>query len=147
MPPQHLVLAEEDEQAHEDEVNALEDDGVLLGVLGHVGHEVGRKLGPVPLGVHVVLHMVAVVEGPLVEIGVDHIVGEMVVTPRLGRVDEDMLRPVAKHEKKRACEGGKAENQNAPHGLSLDRKNNATQKEAIATAAPAAILYRLRFHA
>jgi hypothetical protein len=102
----------------------LEDHGVLLGVLAHVGHEVGRKLpysqsaadktmaafarcrraaptevrirrgrrgrraspsmrtaahsparaaartrieylSPVPLGVHVVLHVVAVVEGPL----------------------------------------------------------------------------------
>ena len=64
-----LVLAEEDEQAHENEVDALprmrrrvtprpvrasgrrervdlEDDGVLLGVLGHVGHEVCRKLPP-----------------------------------------------------------------------------------------------------
>lgn len=42
-----------------------------------------------------VLDVVSIIESSLIEVVVDGIVGQMIVALRLGRVDEDVLRPIS----------------------------------------------------
>lgn len=110
-----------------EEVDAIEDDCIMLDVVDEVLLKMYRMLSPVHGLLLVVRNMVAIIPALVVVLRIDAGDAVSVFVFRLARADKSMLRPVAHHRNEAI--NAKRQNKNDEGGLPIEKAKSGTKED------------------